>query len=231
MNGGKGMRVNAGNMRGVGRLFVAAVVFVLSTSAAGQTQDIPGYPVNVYDGDSREMAFLPKYCIYTQAFRDTVPGGLDRAMIDAWTAQMGPIFHAMHHYCAGLIKVRRGMVLARDPTTRRFFLSDAIIEYDYVIKRAPDDFVLLPEIITKKGEILVQLGKAPSAVYQFERAIELKPDYWPPYAHLSDHYKESGDVRKAREVLDAGLAKVPDAKALQRRVAELDAPPNRSTKR
>jgi tetratricopeptide (TPR) repeat protein len=152
-------------------------------------------------------------------------------MIDAWTAQMGDIFHALHHYCAGLIKANRALLLARNTTDRRFYFSDAIIEYDYVIVRAPPDFVLLPEIVTKKGEALVHLGRGPLAVLEFERAIELKTDYWPPYAHLSDYYKASGELRKARETLDAGLAKVPDAKALLRRKSELDAAPTRPTKR
>jgi len=52
--------------------------------------------------------------------------------------------------------------------------------------------------------------------------MELKPDYWPAYAALSEHYVKVGDVAKAREVLQKGLEVTPDEKALKRRLAELD---------
>ena len=58
-----------------------------------------------------------------------------------------------------------------------------------------------PEIFTKKGENLIRLAKGPLGVIELERAIEAKPDYWPPYAALSDYYKSIGDRAKARDVL------------------------------
>ena len=66
---------------------------------------------------------------------------------------------------------------------------------------------------------------------EFERAIEVKADYWPPYARLGDYYKSAGDLGKARQILEAGLSKAPDATALQRRLAELDNRPGRSSSR
>ena len=109
-------------------------------------------------------------------------------------------------------------------------MSDSIGEFDYVITRAPEDFILLPEILTKKGENLVRLGKGPVGVTQFERAMELKPDYWPPYAYMSDYFKDAGDPKKAREILEKGLSNAPDAKALQRRLAELESGTERRRK-
>ena len=60
-------------------------------------------------------------------------------------------------------------------------------------------------------------------VLDLERAISLKPDYWPPYAELSDHFKSTGEIDKARSTLEMGLAKSPDATALKRRLTELSA--------
>lgn len=185
-------------------------------------QQIPGYPPHVTDYDPREVAMLPRYCIYTQSFRDKVPGGGQKATVDGWYAEMGPTFHAMHHYCWGLMKTNRALYLAREPRTREFYLRDSITEFNYVLEHASEDFVLLPEILTKKGENLIRLGKGAIGIYELERAISLKPEYWPPYAQMSDYYKEAGDRKKARDMLEAGLAKVPDAKALRRRLAELD---------
>jgi tetratricopeptide (TPR) repeat protein len=196
---------------------------VLGSPGALRAQEIPGYPQNIDAFDRREVALLPQYCTYTQLFRGSVPGGSNPQMIDAWSARMGPVFNHMHHYCFGLMNTHRALYLSRDATTRSFYLNAAVREYDYVISRTTEAFVMLPEIFSKKGEALGHLGRGPLAVFEYERAIELKPDYWPPYAHLADHYKGLGDLKKAREVLEAGLTKAPDAKALQRRLAELNA--------
>lgn len=184
----------------------------------------PGYPDSVYAGDPREMAMVPHYCMYTQAFRDVVPGGNNPAEIERWGSLMGHAeFHAMHHYCGGLIQTNRAIFLSRTPQERQFYLRYAITEYDYVIERVPQTFKLLPEILTKKGENLIRLGQARLGVDEFQRAIDLRPDYWPPYVQLSDYYKDAGDLQKAREYLEKALSYSPDVKSLKARLTELEA--------
>jgi len=200
-----------------------AALWIAAASGLAASQEIPGYPSSVTAYDRREVAMLPSFCPYTQLFRDNVPGGNDQRMIGNLTATLGAVFNHLHHYCFGLMKMNRGVLLARDGNTRRFYLNDALIEYDYVIQRSKPDFVLLPEIHTKKGEALVHLDRGALAVFEFERAIELKPDYWPPYARLADYYKGNGERQKAREMLEAGLKAAPGTRALQRRLSELDA--------
>jgi tetratricopeptide (TPR) repeat protein len=185
---------------------------------------IPGYPPHVTAYDQREVGRLPKYCIYTQSFRDSVPGGNDQAQIDYWYSTLGKPFHAMHHYCWGLMKLNRALYLARSDQVRKFYFSSAIGEFDYVLEHSSDDFVLRPEILTKKGQCLIRLGRGPQAVEILEHAIELKPDYWPPYVQLSDYYKEAGQVAQAREVLEKALALAPGVETLKQRLAELSAP-------
>jgi len=186
-------------------------------------QGVPGYPDDVrYGFDPREVAMLPGYCIYTQLFRDNVPGGRDPEKIKRWSAIMGPTFVHMHHYCWGLMKTNRALLLVRSQRFRDHYLHSSLEEFDYVINRAPSDFNLLPEIITKKAENLLRLGKRQAGLEELERAIALKPDYWPPYAAMSDHYKDAGDRSKARHWLEAGLSYTPDVNALKRRLAEID---------
>jgi tetratricopeptide (TPR) repeat protein len=166
---------------------------------------------------------LPRYCIYTYYFREAgVPGSNDEGELNRWTGIMGPVFKHMHHYCWGLMKTNRALLIATDQQSKRFYLSNAIGEFDYVLIRSPADFVLLPEIHTKKGENLIRLGKNRDGVAELERAIAIKPDYWPPYAALSDYYKAKGDSAKARELLEQGLVVSPDAKGLKMRVEELE---------
>jgi hypothetical protein len=200
-----------------------ALGVILATGVPTYAQDIPGYPASIYAYDPREVAMLPRYCPYTQGFRDHVPGGNNPNEIQRWSSMLGQTFDAMHHYCYGLIKTNRGVLLAPNEQSRRFYLNDAIGEFDYVLDHAPPDFVLLPEILMKKGENLIRLDQVGSGNQQLLRAIELKPDYWPPYAVMSDYYKKKGDLKNAREVLEKGLSASPDAKALKERLAILDA--------
>ena len=205
--------------RPLSSLVLCAAASAVWTSA--WPQEIPGYPLNVDAYDPREVALLPRFCTFTQLFRDRVPGGNNRAEVDRWYAELGPTFHHLHHYCWGLMKTNRATLLARSGQVRQFYLGDAIKEYDYVIERSPPSFILLPEILTKRGMNLVQLKKGPVAVIDFKRAIELNPQYWPPYGHLADYYKDSGSLKEAREVLDEGLKHAPDAVGLRRRLSEL----------
>lgn len=197
-------------------------------------QDVPGYPPlnpqTLLQGpyDPRELALLPRYCYFTQVFRQIAPGGNDKQEIEAWYAALGDTYHHLHHYCWGLMKTNRAVLLARDRRVRDFFLHDALGEYEYVIDRSPANFVLLPEMLTKRGENLLLLGRAPLAILDLERAVEIKPDYWPAHAKLADHYKAIGDAHKARLQLEAGLKAAPGTGALTRRLAELGTAENRA---
>jgi len=135
----------------------------------------------------------------------------------------------MHHYCWGLMKTNRAILLTRSRKYRLFYLEDSILEFDYVLRYTPENHILLPEILTKKGENLIRLDRAPLGLRDLTRAIELKPDYWPPYVVMSDHYKATGDFKKARELLEKALAFSPDAKGLKMRLTELDAVKDKRT--
>jgi hypothetical protein len=202
-------------------LCVCLLGYVLTASTPATAGDIPGYPDQIDAYDSREVAMLPRYCIYTQLFRQHVPGGDNPGEIRRWSALLGPTFSAMHHYCWGLMKTNRALFLARTKQVKNFYLGSSINEFDYVIAHAPADFVLLPEILTKKGENLIRMGNGAAGSNELRRAIELKPDYWPPYAALSDYYKASGDLVSARALLEKALAIAPETKGLKRRLVDL----------
>ena len=205
--------------RWFGRL---AICGLLAAATASHSQDIPGYPASVQAFDSREVAMLPAYCRYTIYFRDKVPGGSNATEMTRWRDYFGPTFGTLHHHCFGIMKTNRAVLLAREALTKQFYLTDSLLEFDYVLERAPADFVLLPELLTKKGANLVLLNRGPEAVVHFERAIEARPDYWPAYGELSDFFRAVREPEKAREVLERGLAAAPNTPALERRLSELD---------
>jgi tetratricopeptide (TPR) repeat protein len=208
--------------KGSGVFVVSIGLLFSSLESVADPRIIPGYPLDVRNYDAREVALLPRYCIYTQDFRDKVPGGKNRAEIDKWYRLQGQTFHAMHHYCWGLMRTNRALMLTRTKAGRERYLQEAIWDFDYVIDRAPANFVLLPEILTKKGEHLIRLQRGPLAEPELRRAIELRPDYWPPYVALSDYYKAQGNLSTARNLLKEALSHSPNAAPVQRRLSELN---------
>jgi tetratricopeptide (TPR) repeat protein len=173
--------------------------------------------------DPKQLAMLPPYCKYTQLYRQNVPGGNDGPQIERWGSILGADnFNHLHHYCFGLEHTNRALYFTSTKQDRNFELSSSIREFDYVLARVPPEFVLRPEILTKRGENLLRLGNGPQGALDLSRAIELKPDHWPPYAALSDYYKALGDLQSAREWAEKGLAAAPGTKALQRRLTDLD---------
>lgn len=214
-----------GLTKSAGRLLRGAAVLLLPVmpglNNSALAQQIPrdgSSVVNSYI--PRELAMLPKYCMYTQVFRDNIQGGNDINEIRRWTEVMGETFHHMHHYCYGLMNVTRAM-LATEANPRNFYLRAGIGEMDYVIERTTPDFILMPEMLTKKGQALIRLGRPALGMDQIEKATQIKPDYWPAYVAMADHYKDIGDLKNAREVVQRGLAAAPDSKTLQARRAEL----------
>jgi tetratricopeptide (TPR) repeat protein len=178
--------------------------------------------VDADQSSERVVALLPPYCKYVGFIRDSVQGGNDPSQIERWKSTIGEgMFSHMHHYCFGLIH-RNAAKSARTKLERVQELQASLPEFDYVIKNSQPDFVLLPEILTMKGESLIGLGRANLAMIELQRAITLKPDYWPPYVAISDYYKDAGEPAKAREWLEKGLSFSPNTKALQNRLAEIN---------
>ena len=131
-------------------------------------------------------------------------------------------FSHMHHYCWALENTNRGLYSSRNKLERDRHLSTSLGDFDYVIRNVSKDFPLLPEILTKKAENLMRIGRGPDAVGDLIRAMELKPDYWPSYAALGDYYRNLGDTGAAKAWLEKGLAASPSAKPLKRRLQKLD---------
>jgi tetratricopeptide (TPR) repeat protein len=137
---------------------------------------------------------------------------------------MGDMFIHMHHYCLGLMASNRAMFLSNTQQERTHNLNVSILEFDYVIVRAPRGYPMLPEFLTKKGESLIRLDRAGEGIVEIKEAIRIKADYSLAYAAMSDYYKGTGELASAREWLEKGLSVTPNAQALLRRLAELDAP-------
>ena len=173
--------------------------------------------------DPRVQAMLPPYCRNAAIYREQVPGGKNRTEIEHWKQILGESFRHIHHYCFGLESTNRALFTVVTAQDRERELRNSILEFNYAIDRVQPDFALLPEMLTKKGENLLRLRRAAEAIAVLARAIESKVDYWPPYAALSDYYKEVGNIEEAQQWLQKGLAASPGAAALERRLSKLSA--------
>lgn len=180
-------------------------------------------PANITDG---ELALLPPYCQDVQAIRygNAVDNPSPRA--GHWVGVMGKHFWHMHHYCWGLIHIRRSQAPGVDATSRQGMISAAIGDYTYVIDNSPRDFVMAPEIRLRIGEAHLMLGQVWPAQEAFKAAREIKPDYWPAYTRWIDVLIRANQKGEAKALAAEGLRFSPQATELITRYRKLGGDPS-----
>ena len=155
-----------------------------------------------------ELKLLPRYCLDTMWFPERYDA---KSMY--WVNVMGKSFSATHHYCWGLTNLNRAR--KANAKHRTGLLEDVLNDFRYVTQYAPSDFVMLPEIYTKIGEVELLIKNPDKANGAFAKARSLKPDYWPAYSHWIEFLMQTGKRAEAREIARSGLQHSPDAKVLR----------------
>jgi tetratricopeptide (TPR) repeat protein len=169
-----------------------------------------------------ELALLPEYCVDSQGFNHGDQYSQNKSpRADYWVGLMGPSFWHHHHYCWGLIKSRRAMAPGVQPELRTGGLKDANGDYDYVIRNATRDFVMLPEVMLKYGDNLVLLNSPIQALEIYAEAARRKPDYWPAYVNAAEVLEKVGKKKEALARIGEGLAFAPTSPVLQRHYTRL----------
>ena len=173
---------------------------------------VSALPRNFTDG---EASFLPPYCIDTEYFK----GGSRHSnhmspRAPYWESLMGDGFWWMHHYCSGMVFARRAEAYSKSSPDRGYNYLEAVQEFRYTINQLAKDFVLLPEIYTRLGEVEAKLRDFGAAYGSYLRAREIKPDYWPAYAQWAQVLIDSGQKAEAKKLVQAGLEYSPDAAKL-----------------
>lgn len=181
-----------------------------------------GMPTNI---SKSEMALIPAYCRdaqtfgYGDAYYNTSPNA------PKWVAMMGKGFWAIHHYCWALINLTRAERPSTPPVIRKGLREGAISDMNYVLEHTTPDFVLLPEIYTKIGEVQLLLKNPAAARDAYAKASVLKPDYWPAYSQWAEYLETTGNKAQARAVVEDGLAHAPSSQTLRRMHVELGGDP------
>jgi tetratricopeptide (TPR) repeat protein len=168
------------------------------------------------------VAALPEYCRDAQGFGARYGGSEETKKV--WYQRLGPEMMHIHHYCRGLLLIQRARG-SRSPARARLYES-SIGEIDYMIGRVNQNYVLLPEMLTRKGEALLNSKQFPAAEQVLHKAIELKPDYWPAYKYLAEAFIARKNLDAARDVLKQGVSNAREPRALKRMLDDLDKPKN-----
>src|SRR4051794_36656977 len=104
--------------RPAGLLTIFATALVASLNCIAFTDDTRPY-------NQRDLAMLPNYCLYTQAYRVRFPGGNNPSEISRWEAVMGESFHHMHHYCWGIMETNYANLYSKSIQERNHHLTSS----------------------------------------------------------------------------------------------------------
>jgi tetratricopeptide (TPR) repeat protein len=163
-----------------------------------------------------KLKVLPEYCAYMQA---GPRAGSPKA--DRYKEYLGEGWIATHHYCYGLDKMLLALLNATVEIQYKHYLNSAIWEFDYVLDRVSNHFILKPEILSRKGMALSSLGRDAEAAHAFWSAMNLKPDYVYPYIQLSKLYSKKGEIDQVKRVLETGLKHSPNSPLLKEALSKL----------
>jgi tetratricopeptide (TPR) repeat protein len=203
---------------------VNTVLLVLafgSSGAMAQSDRLPNQP-NFFTWG--ELALLPEYCRDTQGVLYQVHGnGQDSPRAPYWLSLMGTDFWHMHHYCYALAYMMRAEAAGVTPQQKKYLYLRAISDYNYVIKNALPSMALMPEVMYKVGELQLLMENPGAASDAFERARQLRPDYWPAYTRWADVLAGLKRHNDALALVREGLRHSPDAKELLARATKYEA--------
>ena len=168
-----------------------------------------------YEIAPSEWAAWPDYC-KTRYVR--VPGGSESAyvrlvspdMINKAKAMLGESWYHVHHACYAMMLIARAeRYQGRDQQRVDEALHAAVGETNYVLPRIPPSVPVHWKMLTIQSRALYVSGKKQPAIDALKQIIRRKPDLVDGYVVLGNFLYKEGKYAEAREVLQAGLEKVP----------------------
>ena len=184
------------------------------------------YAMQPMNETQAEMALAPSYCRDTQGYGNSGTPDAPSPAAQRWVGMMGKTFWAMHHYCWGQINMQRAMRSGTAPQMRQHLLGSVLDDYNFVLRYASANFVLLPEIHTRVGEVELLLSRPRDAEKSFAKARALKRDYWPAYSHWAEYLIKVGKTAEARKLVKQGLEYAPGSRVLREQYRVLGSRPD-----
>lgn len=183
-----------------------SIGFLVWASAA-----VANKPKNIEDV---EMKLIPAYCPDTMGFKYGDAYSRTSPKAAHWVSLMGNDFWHMHHYCWARINLNRAYKSGISAQAKKALLNSVRSDYMYVINNAQKNFIMLPEVYTRLGEVELLLGSPNKANDAFSRARIQKQDYWPAYSRWAEYLLSIGRRKEALRVVIDGLAHSPESRVL-----------------
>lgn len=158
-----------------------------------------------------ERRALPRWCEFTQTF-DRAPR--NPGHYNDHVARYGEGWTHVHHYCWALASLIRYHSFDTTPQMRHTLASSAIGDLDYVLRNAPEDFILRFDILVRKARVLTMLGSPADALQLGEQIRAEWPDRSDSHGLVAEILLVLNRREEAREVLRAAESVVKDMERL-----------------
>lgn len=202
------------------RLAIATGIALSALSASLQSPPAAAYGgLSDYQLSAEEVGLLPEFCKHTQLIARRHGNATDQQQ---WIERVGPSFLHMHHYCIAVVAYVRSFRHANTAADRNGYLVFAWQNLDYVVRNATPGFVLLPEVLYRRGQVRLRQGNAAEAKLDFEAALAADPSHVRASYELSQVAAALGDRAQARAILEEALQRSPDSRLLKTALADLD---------
>ena len=192
------------------KTFLALALFAATLGVTGTATAMA--PNNITEA---EMKLIPPYCPDTNTFGYGGAQYNSSPNAPKWVAMMGPTFWAMHHYCWALIHLSRIERPSTPEMVRRNTRLEALGDLKFVLEHGERSSVVMPEVLTKVGEVQLALGEVREANDAYAEARSLRPDYWPAYYQWGEYLRRSGKKDEAKKITEEGLSYAPTSKSLR----------------
>lgn len=166
-----------------------------------------------------DLPYLPEYCADHPGLNNLGlrPSGKD------WSSIFGASnWVHMSHYCFGVNNLNHALRNSRNKRESTYLAGVAINEFGYVFSHGdPANWPLAAEAYTHIARAQVIQGRPAQAGGSLEKAIQANPKFVPAYVALAEMYMMSKNNKAALEVVEKGLANVPDSRHLASRFQTL----------
>lgn len=181
-------------------VFASGFAFLLfgtgQASGAGDWRDLPS------------AEHLPVFCNPKR----------DPQIAEKWNESRIPGLVWMNHYCQSMARLP-GCERASGEA-RRGCLEHQLGGFKYVEDHAPKNYAFRPLVLVDWGKVLAKLGRYREAMFKYEEAIVLKPNYTRAYVALAWAYWNLDQKQFAVDAINRGLGQSPDSVTLKRMLKE-----------
>ncbi len=179
----------------------------------------PAYSLSFGVSDT-EWSLWPEYCRArfpvsgagsNSRFADAVPV----AEIEKWKAQLGQTWVGLHHYCAGIIRLRFRYKQASNREEKRYILKQSREDALYTLHRMEETDPLYEDIALHVAQTHYYLEEYSDAEKYLKKIMSVNPKYSGAYSTMSVVYQAQGKIDSAIAILEKG------DKALQGKSSEI----------